>query len=208
MVKGESRDESKGKLDFELRRGVLVLSVLSQLQTAQYGYSLRQALAGAGMPIEEGTLYPLLRRLESLGLLISEWRIEDGPPAALLQAEPRRGAALPRPERELVGACNNGEPPDRQEKVGVEAMNATEVIETYIDDTVRLLPRQQRDDVAAELRSLLNEEMHAQAEQIGPCGRRVPGVIAGARLWPAERGRGPLSTSLGHHRSRRLHEFS
>jgi PadR family transcriptional regulator PadR len=80
MSKGESREASNGKLDFELRRGVLVLSVLSQLRTAQYGYSLRQALAGEGMPIEEGTLYPLLRRLESLGLLVSEWRIEDGPP--------------------------------------------------------------------------------------------------------------------------------
>ena len=76
----ESPEQPNGKLDLELRRGVLVLTVLSQLHTAQYGYSLRQALSGAGMPIEEGTLYPLLRRLESLGLLVSEWRIEDGPP--------------------------------------------------------------------------------------------------------------------------------
>jgi DNA-binding PadR family transcriptional regulator len=80
MAKGESRAASNGKLDIELRRGVLVLTVLSQLRTAQYGYSLRQSLTDAGMPIEEGTLYPLLRRLESLGLLVSEWRIEDGPP--------------------------------------------------------------------------------------------------------------------------------
>jgi PadR family transcriptional regulator len=80
MTEGGSREASNGKLDLELRRGVLVLAVLSQLRTAQYGYSLRQALAGAGMPIEEGTLYPLLRRLESLGLLVSEWRIEEGPP--------------------------------------------------------------------------------------------------------------------------------
>jgi DNA-binding PadR family transcriptional regulator len=80
MAKGELRVESNGKHDLELRRGVLVLAVLSQLQTAQYGYSLRQALASEGLPIEEGTLYPLLRRLESLGLLVSEWRIEDGPP--------------------------------------------------------------------------------------------------------------------------------
>jgi DNA-binding PadR family transcriptional regulator len=77
---GEPREVSNGKLDTELRRGVLVLAVLSQLRTAQYGYSLRQALASEGMPIEEGTLYPLLRRLESMGLLVSEWRIEDGPP--------------------------------------------------------------------------------------------------------------------------------
>ena len=68
------------KLELELRRGVLVLAVLSRLRQPRYGYSLRQALAGRGMPIEEGTLYPLLRRLESQGLLASEWKIEDGPP--------------------------------------------------------------------------------------------------------------------------------
>jgi DNA-binding PadR family transcriptional regulator len=68
------------KLDSEMRRGAVVLAVLSQLRSAQYGYSLRQALAQQGMPIEEGTLYPLLRRLEDQGLLASDWRIEDGPP--------------------------------------------------------------------------------------------------------------------------------
>ena len=64
----------------ELRRGAMVLAVLSQLREAQYGYSLRQALAHRGMVIEEGTLYPLLRRLDAQGLLTSEWRVEDGPP--------------------------------------------------------------------------------------------------------------------------------
>ena len=68
------------KLELELRRGALVLAVLSRLREAQYGYSLRQALAARGMAIEEGTLYPLLRRLEGQGVLDSEWRIEDGPP--------------------------------------------------------------------------------------------------------------------------------
>lgn len=68
------------KLELELRRGVVVLATLSQLRTPRYGYELRQALADKGMPIEEGTLYPLLRRLETQGLLNSEWKIEDGPP--------------------------------------------------------------------------------------------------------------------------------
>jgi DNA-binding PadR family transcriptional regulator len=76
----ESRESAASKLELELRRGALVLAVLSQLRQAQYGYSLRQALASRGMSIEEGTLYPLLRRLEGQGLLASEWRIEDGPP--------------------------------------------------------------------------------------------------------------------------------
>lgn len=64
----------------ELRRGVLVLAVLSRLRTPQYGYSLRQALANGGMAIEEGTLYPLLRRLEAQGHLDSEWNTDYAPP--------------------------------------------------------------------------------------------------------------------------------
>lgn len=68
------------KLELELRRGVVVLATLSQLREPRYGYELRQALAERGLPIEEGTLYPLLRRLEGQGVLKSEWRIEDGPP--------------------------------------------------------------------------------------------------------------------------------
>jgi len=76
----ETRESPLSKLELEIRRGALVLAVLSQLREPQYGYSLRQALAQRGMPIEEGTLYPLLRRLEAQGLLGSEWRIEDGPP--------------------------------------------------------------------------------------------------------------------------------
>ncbi|GHH04455.1 PadR family transcriptional regulator [Comamonas sp. JC664] len=72
--------EPFNKLELELRRGVVVLATLSQLRAPRYGYELRQALAEKGMPIEEGTLYPLLRRLEAQGFLQSEWRIEDGPP--------------------------------------------------------------------------------------------------------------------------------
>jgi PadR family transcriptional regulator PadR len=64
-------------LRLELRRGSLILAVLAQLRSEQYGYTLRKALAEHGMAIDEGTLYPLLRRLESQGLLVSEWREED-----------------------------------------------------------------------------------------------------------------------------------
>ncbi len=64
-------------LRLELRRGSLILAVLAQLRAEQYGYTLRKALAKHGMAIDEGTLYPLLRRLETQGLLDSEWREED-----------------------------------------------------------------------------------------------------------------------------------
>lgn len=64
-------------LRLELRRGCLILAVLAQLHTEHYGYTLRKTLAEHGIEIEESTLYPLLRRLESQGLLLSEWREED-----------------------------------------------------------------------------------------------------------------------------------
>ena len=69
-----------GKLELELRRGVVVLATLSQLRAPRYGSELRQALAEKGLAIEDGTLYPLLRRLDTQGVLKSEWKIEDGPP--------------------------------------------------------------------------------------------------------------------------------
>src|SRR5262245_62113217 len=77
---GMGDPEAFSKLELELRRGVVVLATLSQLRSPRYGYELRQALADQGMPIEEGTPNPLLRRLETQGLLKSEWRLEDGPP--------------------------------------------------------------------------------------------------------------------------------
>jgi PadR family transcriptional regulator PadR len=63
-------------LRLELRRGGLVLAVLSRLRTEHYGYTLRKSLAERDLPVDEGTLYPLLRRLEAQGLLASEWREE------------------------------------------------------------------------------------------------------------------------------------
>src|SRR6476659_5036829 len=64
-------------LRLELRRGCLILAVLAQLREEHYGYTLRKTLVDHGIDIEESTLYPLLRRLESQGLLISEWREQD-----------------------------------------------------------------------------------------------------------------------------------
>ena len=69
--------EAFENLRLELRRGSLILAVLAELRTEQYGYTLRKALADHGLAIDEGTLYPLLRRLETQGLLASQWREED-----------------------------------------------------------------------------------------------------------------------------------
>lgn len=66
------------KMRLELRRGVLVLAVLASLKQPHYGYSLRKQLQDGGIEIDEGTLYPLIRRLAEQGLLDSEWQQAEG----------------------------------------------------------------------------------------------------------------------------------
>jgi DNA-binding PadR family transcriptional regulator len=72
--------ETSEHLSLELRRGAIVIAILSQLREPLYGYSLRERLAEQGLEVKEGTLYPLLRRLESQGLLDSDWEVGEGRP--------------------------------------------------------------------------------------------------------------------------------
>jgi DNA-binding PadR family transcriptional regulator len=81
-------EEHLTQLRLELRRGIVVLAVLSQMDTARYGYSLIQRLAEQGLDIEEGTLYPLLRRLEKQGLLESEWEVGEARPRKYYRISP------------------------------------------------------------------------------------------------------------------------
>lgn len=76
----DSIKEQFSSLTVELKRGTLVLLVLSQLHTNEYGYSLVQKLEEKNAPIEAGTLYPLLRRLEKQNLLVSEWDTSESRP--------------------------------------------------------------------------------------------------------------------------------
>ena len=75
-----STEELINSLTVELKRGTMVLLVLSQLHSNEYGYSLVQKLEDKKVPIEAGTLYPLLRRLEKQKLLISEWDTSESRP--------------------------------------------------------------------------------------------------------------------------------
>ncbi len=67
-------------LQQELRRGAIILCVLSQLTEPKYGYALIESLEEKGIRIEPGTLYPLLRRLEKQELLTSEWETSGAKP--------------------------------------------------------------------------------------------------------------------------------
>ena len=78
----------------ELRRGILILAVLSQLEHEEYGYSLLTRLDEAGLEIDQGTLYPLMRRLENQGLLESTWRIEEARPRRYYQLNAQGRQAL------------------------------------------------------------------------------------------------------------------
>jgi PadR family transcriptional regulator PadR len=86
-------------LMLELRRGTLVLSVLSELRQRQYGYSLKERLALDGVEIDQGTLYPLLRRLEKQGLLDSVWQVEE--------SRPRRYYVLSAAGQQVLGTMSH-----------------------------------------------------------------------------------------------------
>jgi PadR family transcriptional regulator PadR len=85
MILDREITELHNKLVQELRRGILVLATLSQLKEAKYGYALISDMADWGLEIEQGTLYPLLRRLESQGLLQSSWDVEGSRPRRYYQ---------------------------------------------------------------------------------------------------------------------------
>jgi PadR family transcriptional regulator, regulatory protein PadR len=84
----------------ELRRGMIVLAVLSQLSEQQYGYSLLKRLSDQGLEVDQGTLYPLLRRLESQGLLSSDWNTEGSRPRRYYVISPEGQKVLPRLKEE------------------------------------------------------------------------------------------------------------
>jgi len=88
--------QSIDNLILEMRRGVITLAVLSQCNQEQYGYSLMKTLSDKGLEIDQGTLYPLLRRLETQGLLSSSWRLEDARPRRYYVISPEGQEILPR----------------------------------------------------------------------------------------------------------------
>lgn len=95
--------ESLENVVLELRRGVIVLAVLSQLGSEQYGYSLLKLLADQGLDVDQGTLYPLLRRLEAQGYLQSVWKLEEARPRRYYVISPEGKKVLPKLKKEWAG---------------------------------------------------------------------------------------------------------
>jgi DNA-binding PadR family transcriptional regulator len=74
------RETVEASLAMEMRRGTIVLVVLLCLDEPVYGYNLVEKLALRGIPVEANTLYPLLRRLSSQGLLDNRWDTSTSKP--------------------------------------------------------------------------------------------------------------------------------
>ncbi|HMZ07230.1 MAG TPA: PadR family transcriptional regulator [Anaerolineales bacterium] len=95
--------ESLENVVLELRRGVIVLAALSQLGTPEYGYSLLKKLSDLGLEVDQGTLYPLLRRLEAQGLLESVWKLEEARPRRYYVISADGKKLLPKMKKEWAG---------------------------------------------------------------------------------------------------------
>mgnify|MGYP000044190069 CR=1 FL=1 len=95
--------EKLDRLVMEVRRGALPLAVLRALREPHYGYSLRKSLAAKGLDIDEGTLYPLLRRLEDQGLLLSHWQQQEGRKRRFYQIDEGGEIALAQMRKEWLG---------------------------------------------------------------------------------------------------------
>jgi len=95
--------ESFENVVLELRRGVIVLAALSQLGTEEYGYSLLKKLAELGLEVDQGTLYPLLRRLEAQGVLESVWKLEESRPRRYYVVSAEGKKLLPKLKKEWAG---------------------------------------------------------------------------------------------------------
>ena len=74
------RETAEVSYRMEMRRGTIVLAVMCLLDEPKYGYSLADELAGKGLPVDTNTLYPLLRRLSSQGILADTWELHDSKP--------------------------------------------------------------------------------------------------------------------------------
>src|SRR6187399_1171419 len=76
-------DEEKERRVTQLRKGILELAIMGALyRERHYGYSLIRVLTENGsVSLKEGTIYPILARLDRDGLVRSEWVESDqGPP--------------------------------------------------------------------------------------------------------------------------------
>src|SRR6476646_8708679 len=88
IVSGMDFSEALSDAHQELRRGTVVLACLLVLREPGYGYALLDQLRELGFSVDANTLYPMLRRLEGQGMLVSEWNTQEARPRKLYRISP------------------------------------------------------------------------------------------------------------------------
>ena len=159
-------------LRLELRRGSLTLAVLAKLRQEHYGYTLRKDLAERGLEIDESTLYPLLRRLETQGLLVSQWREEDKRNKRFYRLSPDGEQILAKllDEWQAINASINRifeHPQSEQlnsEQVRKQPWNFSTVISKPSEST---FPVRRQDDIIAELRANMESQIEDKESELG-----------------------------------------
>ena len=146
----------------ELRRGYLIASVLAALKVEQYGYSLRKRLADQGLDVDEGTLYPLLRRLETQGLLASEWREEGKRNKRFYRLSPIRAP------RCWASCSTSGGALDAALNGILRESSRWTSLERYLQAVRFFLPRRQQDDIVRELSENLASEIEDRERDARP----------------------------------------
>jgi len=88
-----SSEQYAEQLSIQLRKGFLAFCVLKVCENrAMYTSDIIRRLSEAEMVVVEGTIYPLLSRLQKDGLLMHEWQeSEQGPPRKYYKATPYGG---------------------------------------------------------------------------------------------------------------------
>lgn len=72
----------------EMNRGFLQILVLLCLDQSMYGYKMINVISKIGYKVEENTLYPLLRRLESKGIISGKWEVSENRPKKFYKITP------------------------------------------------------------------------------------------------------------------------
>jgi hypothetical protein len=157
MSKQGAAEELHQGIVAELRRGLSVVLVLARLAREQYGYTLLKELDSAGLPVDQNTLYPLLRRLESQGLLSSggRWRRIRGTTGTPLGGDPE-GADTAR-----SGSC-------WRRSTMRHADDIADLFARYAAEVGRHLPVRGREDIEREIAATLADRLD---DQVGPSGR-------------------------------------
>lgn len=165
-------DEIVSGLILEFRRGTLIMVVLAQLNKPMYGYSLVKELEGKGISIEGNTLYPLLRRLESQGLLKSEWETEA--------TKPRKYYIITE-DGKLVYKKIKEHWKKFSQSINVlmeeEQMVKNDLIDRYIYAVTKHMKSAMKKDVAAELETIIQDMLEERCEDVIPTERDIKVVL-------------------------------